>query len=92
VFTIDEVSQGLLLPLIARSLPDFGAVFERTAADLVAAAEAATASPRPAFEKGSATLPDDAGVAQRQSSCFVNSRLRVRFLSPAPVGVCKFGC
>jgi hypothetical protein len=36
---------GLLLPLIARSLPDFGAMFERTAADLKAAAEAAT--PRP---------------------------------------------
>src|SRR5256885_7697554 len=31
-----------------------------------------------------ATLPHCAGVAQRQSSCFVNSRLRVRFLSPAP--------
>jgi hypothetical protein len=38
--TIDEVFQGLLLPLIARSLPDFGAMFERTAADLKAAAEA----------------------------------------------------
>jgi hypothetical protein len=42
VFTIDEVFQGLLLPLIAKSLPDFGAMFERTAADLKAAAEAAT--------------------------------------------------
>jgi len=38
---IDEVFQGLLLPLIARSLPDFGAMFERTAADLKAAAESA---------------------------------------------------
>jgi len=36
---IDEVLHGLLLPLIARSLPDFGAMFERTAADLKAAAE-----------------------------------------------------
>jgi hypothetical protein len=40
--TIDEVFQGLLLPMIAKSLPDFGAMFERTAADLKAAAEAAT--------------------------------------------------
>jgi hypothetical protein len=40
-FTIDEVFQGLLLPLIATSLPDFGAMFERTATDLKAAAEAA---------------------------------------------------
>jgi len=39
---IDEVFRGLLLPLIARSLPDFGAMFERTATDLQAAAEAAT--------------------------------------------------
>jgi hypothetical protein len=40
-FTIDEVFQGLLLPLIAKSMPDFGAMFERTAADLKTAAEAA---------------------------------------------------
>jgi hypothetical protein len=40
--TIDEVFQGLLLPLIAKSLPDFGSMFERTATDLKAAAEAAT--------------------------------------------------
>jgi hypothetical protein len=40
--TIDEVFQGLLLPLIAKSLPDFGAMFERTATDLKAAAEANT--------------------------------------------------
>ena len=40
-FTIDEVFHGLMLPLIATSLPDFGAMFERTAADLKAAAEAA---------------------------------------------------
>lgn len=38
---IDEVFKGLLLPLIAKSLPDFGAMFERTAADLKVAAEAA---------------------------------------------------
>jgi hypothetical protein len=41
-FTIDEVFQGLLLPLIAKSLPDFAAMFERTATDLKAAAEGAT--------------------------------------------------
>ncbi len=41
-FTIEEVMQGLLLPLVAKSLPDFGAMFERTATDLKAAAEAAT--------------------------------------------------
>jgi len=40
-FSIDEVFQGLLLPLISKSLPDFGAMFERTAADLKAAAETA---------------------------------------------------
>ncbi len=40
--TIDEVFQGLLLPVIAKSLPDFAAMFERTATDLKAAAEAAT--------------------------------------------------
>jgi hypothetical protein len=39
---IDEVLQGLLLPLIAKSLPDFSVMFERTAADLKAAAEAPT--------------------------------------------------
>jgi hypothetical protein len=39
--TIDEVFWGLLLPLIAKSMPDFGAMFERTTADLKAAAEAA---------------------------------------------------
>jgi hypothetical protein len=42
VFAIDEVFQGLLLPLIAKSMPGFGAMFERTASDLKAAAEAAT--------------------------------------------------
>jgi len=41
---IDEVLQGLLLPLIAKSLPDFGVMFERTAADLKAAAEAPTSA------------------------------------------------
>jgi hypothetical protein len=41
---IDEVFQGLLLPLIARSLPDFGAMFDRTATNLKAAAEAATSA------------------------------------------------
>jgi hypothetical protein len=41
-FTIDELMQGLLLPLIAKSLPDLGAMFERTATDLKAAAEAVT--------------------------------------------------
>jgi hypothetical protein len=41
-FAIDEVFQGLLLPLIAKSLPDFGAMFERTATDLKATAEAST--------------------------------------------------
>jgi uncharacterized protein YndB with AHSA1/START domain len=39
--TIHEVFLGALLPLIAKSLPDFGAMFERTATDLKAAAEAA---------------------------------------------------
>lgn len=39
-FTLSEVFQGLMLPLIAKSLPNFGLMFERTAADLKAAAEA----------------------------------------------------
>ncbi len=36
--TISEEFRGLLIPFISRSLPDFGAMFERTAADLAAAA------------------------------------------------------
>ena len=40
---IDEVLQGLLLPLIAKTLPNFGAMFERTVADLKAAAEGTSA-------------------------------------------------
>ena len=39
VFTVDEVFQGLLLPFAARTFPDFGAMFERTATDLKNAAE-----------------------------------------------------
>jgi len=38
-FALDEVFRGLLLPIVARTFPDFGAMFERTAADLKAAAE-----------------------------------------------------
>jgi hypothetical protein len=40
VFTMSEVFSGLMLPLIAGSLPDFGPEFERYAADLKRAAEA----------------------------------------------------
>ncbi len=43
--TISEVFRGLLLPFIRRSLPDFGAMFERTAADLTAAATQAAKGP-----------------------------------------------
>ena len=39
--TIAEVFHGLMLPLAAKSLPDLGAMFERTLKDLQAAAEAA---------------------------------------------------
>ena len=39
-FTIGEVFHGVMLPLIAKTLPDFGLMFERTAADLKAVAEA----------------------------------------------------
>lgn len=46
--TITEVFRGLLLPLIGKSLPDFGAMFERTAAELkVAAASAEPQSRHP---------------------------------------------
>jgi hypothetical protein len=41
---INEVLQGALLPLIAKSLPDFGVMLERTVADLKAAAEAAAST------------------------------------------------
>lgn len=41
-FTISEVFWGLLLPSIARSLPDFGLMFERTATDLRTAATRVT--------------------------------------------------
>ena len=37
-FTITEVFRGLLLPLVARTFPDFGRMFERTASDLRTAA------------------------------------------------------
>jgi hypothetical protein len=40
--TIAEVFHGLMLPLAAKSLPDVGAMFERTVKDLRAAAKAAT--------------------------------------------------
>jgi hypothetical protein len=33
-FEMEEVFRGLLLPMIKRSLPDFGPVFDRFAADL----------------------------------------------------------
>jgi hypothetical protein len=38
-FSLDEVFRGLLLPLVARTFPDFGRMFERTAADLKAEGE-----------------------------------------------------
>ena len=38
-FTLSEVFRGLMLPMIAKSLPDFGRMFEQTAADLKAASE-----------------------------------------------------
>jgi hypothetical protein len=36
--TITEVFSGLLLPVIAKTMPDFGLMFERTASDLKTAA------------------------------------------------------
>jgi uncharacterized protein YndB with AHSA1/START domain len=39
--TITEVFHGLLLPLAVKSLPDFGAMFERTTKDLQAAVTSA---------------------------------------------------
>jgi len=38
-FTLSETFRGLMLPLIARQLPDFAPIFERFAADLKRAAE-----------------------------------------------------
>ena len=38
-FTMREEFRGLMLPLIARSLPDFVPVFDQYAADLKAACE-----------------------------------------------------
>ena len=38
-FTMSEVFSGLMLPMIAGSLPDFVPIFERYAADLKKAAE-----------------------------------------------------
>jgi hypothetical protein len=38
-FTMDEVFSGVMLPMIKRSLPDFGPVFETYAADLKREAE-----------------------------------------------------
>jgi hypothetical protein len=47
-FHLDEVFRGLLLPIVVRTFPDFGRIFEQTAADLKAAAEgpATTSSTR----------------------------------------------
>jgi hypothetical protein len=39
-FTMTETISGLMLPMIARTLPDFAPVCERYAADLKQAAEA----------------------------------------------------
>jgi hypothetical protein len=36
---MDEVFEGLMLPMIKGSLPDFGPVFDRYGADLQAACE-----------------------------------------------------
>ena len=41
-FAMTEVFSGLMLPMIRRSLPDFGPVFETYAADLKRAAEGGT--------------------------------------------------
>jgi hypothetical protein len=38
-FSLDEVFRGPALPLVVRTFPDFGRMFERTAADLKAEAE-----------------------------------------------------
>jgi hypothetical protein len=38
-FSVDEVFRGPALPLVVRTFPDFGRMFERTAADLKAEAE-----------------------------------------------------
>jgi hypothetical protein len=38
-FTMSEVFSGLMLPMIAGKLPDFGPIFEKYAADLKSAAE-----------------------------------------------------
>lgn len=40
-FTMEEVFSGLMLPLIRKSLPDFGPIFEAYARDLARAAESA---------------------------------------------------
>lgn len=42
-FTMQEELQGVMLPLIARSLPDFVPVFDRYADDLIAACESRSA-------------------------------------------------
>jgi hypothetical protein len=38
-FQMTETFAGILLPVLARRLPDFGPIFERYAADLKATAE-----------------------------------------------------
>jgi hypothetical protein len=38
-FEMEEVFRGVMLPMIKRSLPDFGPVFDRFAADLKKACE-----------------------------------------------------
>ncbi len=43
-FTMAETFRGLMVPMIARTLPDFAPVFERYASDLKAEAEGAAAA------------------------------------------------
>jgi hypothetical protein len=49
-FVMEERFSGLMLPLVKRSLPDFGPIFERYAADLKNEAERPiVATGRPTF-------------------------------------------
>jgi hypothetical protein len=44
-FSMAEVYSGLMLPMIARSLPDFGPTFEQYASDLKREAEQSSGAP-----------------------------------------------
>ena len=69
-FQMTEVFSGIMLPLIARKLPDFGPIFERYAADLKAESEkvepgSPTRAPKPCPSATTRARPEESGAPPR---------------------------